>query len=243
MSETGKENDAERQIESHPDHMPNYSDVLCCWGSNVVKCCSNIIRRLNHINGLMTAVATFLLVFVTANLVTITGNTDKTINDTLVASNRAWVGPVGARLDAVPIIGKDIEISIPYLNTGREAALSFTPDVIASIESPTEDTPGGIVGQKINSYIEKCFATIPKPDAQVVYSSGGTLIGSEIDHTFPKNKIESEFISGDKFLAILGCFSYVTFGQPHHSSFCFFYRNGVSQIDHLSACRNGARAN
>jgi hypothetical protein len=243
VSDTSKENDAERQIDSHPEHTPDCRDVLCCWGSNVVKCCANIIRRLNHINGLMTAIATFLLVFVTANLVTITGNTDKTINQTLVASNRAWVGPVGARLDAVPTIGKDIEISIPYLNTGREAALNFTPDIDAFIASPTDDTQIGALGQKIRNYISNCFSTIPKQDAQVVYASGGTLLGSEVGHIFPKDKIDPELISGEKFLAILGCFTYVTFDHPRHSSFCFFYRNGKTQFDHLNAYKNGARAN
>jgi len=47
---------------------------------------------------------------------------DEMAQQTLLANQRAWVGPTGARLENAPAVGKQLGFFIDYQNTGREPA-------------------------------------------------------------------------------------------------------------------------
>src|SRR5690348_3941192 len=71
------------------------------------------IKALNANHAVLTAmatavlaVATIVLAVATCSLVRISGNTDVTLHDTLVAANRAWVAPVSAVVDTHHPSGK-----------------------------------------------------------------------------------------------------------------------------------------
>jgi hypothetical protein len=57
---------------------------------------------------------------------------------TLEFSERAWVGPIDAKLDAAPQEGKDVKATVSVRNTGREPALDFVWSLKALVATANE---------------------------------------------------------------------------------------------------------
>jgi hypothetical protein len=81
-------------------------------------------------------------------------NSDKT----LVQTQRAWVGPINASIASEPAIGKPVEITIQYQNSGRELALGFIYSVEPYLCTPAEEANWS-VSTKILNFMNTCKVT------------------------------------------------------------------------------------
>jgi hypothetical protein len=155
----------------------------------------------------------------------------------IIGSQRAWVGPLNASFGAEPGIGKPIEISIQYQNTGREPALNFlyfADPLPATVE---EQTSGKLDATLLNC-MNACKEMKEWNGGSVIYPSTGFS-------TYTLNaKTKDEFVDeaitkGDKTIIAQGCFAYRSFNLPRHSYFCYFYKQGQSKPQNLNICPSG----
>lgn len=160
---------------------------------------------------------------------------------TLIASQRAWVGPVNAKVDGAVEADKPVNVVISVRNTGREPAKNFFWGTNGMITTPDEDTSGAL-GEKIMIYLQRCLATPSKERTQVIYPSTGFGSGFDFTITFPKQDIDADVTSGNKMLIVQGCLVYDTFGKTKHSAFCYFFKSGTTKPDHLNICTGGTDA-
>jgi hypothetical protein len=166
-------------------------------------------------------------------------NSDKA----LVQAQRAWVGPRNASIAADPAIGKPVEITIEYQNSGREPATGFFYFVEPFGMLPAEEADGTLA-VKIHSYMKACQDTKEWPGGSVVYpSSSGFGGGYTLSIKTTDNFIEEAMINGEKTIIVQGCFVYKTLEAPKHSYFCYFYRQGFTKIQNLNICLAGHDAN
>jgi hypothetical protein len=155
------------------------------------------------------------------------------------ASTRAWVGPSDANIVGGVQVAKPVTVNISISNSGREPAKSFsiTPDPVAIVEDDAA------FEMDMDNFVTNCFATPARTDAQVLYPSSGIGSGYQDQVSFGADKITPEVVSGNAILVVRGCITYQTFSQTRHSSFCYFYKGGVTKSDHLSICFKGSSAN
>lgn len=167
----------------------------------------------------------------------------KTAQDSLLASQRAWIGPSTAKIDGAIEIGKEVKAVVTIVNTGREPGKNLFWDVIGIATDKTEDSDG-VPGFIIRKYIEACFSTPSQYRRQVLFPSGGGFGGGGFTFTtlIGADKIDDGIVSGTKTLIIQGCLAYDAFGKTHHTAFCFFYRAGETKLDSLNICSGGTDA-
>jgi hypothetical protein len=164
----------------------------------------------------------------------------RAVRENTIAAERAWVGPNSGALDAVPVAGNPVTFNIAYQNTGRQPARSFQSNADAFVVTLDEDL-NGVTAAKLAKNMTDCLNKKPVVGAQVVYPSTG-FASNQLSVTLDKGLIDDKVVSGDKILAVSGCFVYETFDSPHHSTFCFFYRSGMTKAQNLSFCPTGAYA-
>jgi hypothetical protein len=137
--------------------------------------------------------ANHVLAGATAVLVVIAYWALRDTEDTLELSERAWVGPVDAKIDAIPQEGKEVKATVTVRNTGREPALDFTWDVKPIIATATELTQEKLASE----HVEVCFGTQPVRRAQVLYPSVGSGSGFEFSDTIPEELIDAGVVNGN----------------------------------------------
>lgn len=157
-------------------------------------------------------------------------NSDKA----LIESQRAWAGPTGVKLNGAVILNTEVKVVVGTRNSGREPANDFTWDILPLVSSDDKN-----LAQRISSYVHECFSSNPIPGRQVLWPSTGLGTGFDFTAIFPKEMITAETISGEKPLIIEGCLVYKTFDTAHHSSFCYFLKNGSTPPDSWNLCVNG----
>ncbi len=157
--------------------------------------------------------------------------------ESLIASGRAWVGPRLAKMTSPIEVGKPIELSIEYANSGREPALDFVYSVDGFSSSNAEEKRGTSFA-RLSIALNNCRATDSVPGGQVVFPSTG-FSAYNLTLTIPNQTIDQETIDGDKTLIVQGCFLYRSFKVIRHSYFCYFYRAKVTKPDNLNICTAG----
>jgi hypothetical protein len=162
-------------------------------------------------------------------------------NKALIESQRAWVGPNGAKLSSAVVANSDVVIETGAQNTGREPALNFTYYITPIFATAQEDS-NGTLSAKIADFVKTCKATRPKPAAQVLYPSVGFGTGFSFATTVDKSRITKGFVAGSEYLIVPGCLIYDTFNTTRHSTFCYFFKNGSTKIESLNLCTNGSTA-
>jgi len=164
-----------------------------------------------------------------------------TAHDNMILAERAWVGPTNASFGTEPAIGKPIEITVTYQNSGRQPALNFLPLMDAFAVSDQEDK-AGVTDQRTRAGIQNCINTKQWAGGSVAFPSTGFSNFS----FFTKTKddfVDDTILKGTKTVVVQGCFLYRTFDAPHHSYFCFFYKGGgVTRIQNLNICSGGHAA-
>jgi hypothetical protein len=164
----------------------------------------------------------------------------KAARENNVAAERAWVGPNGATMQAVPTAGNGVNFIINYQNSGRQPATSFRSEARPFVFTAGEDKNGAIISETIKA-INACLALKPTLGAQVVYPSTG-FSSNQLTVSFDKDLIDQDVVSGAKIIGVTGCFVYETFGTPHHSTFCFFYKTGITKVPNMNFCSSGGYA-
>ncbi len=160
-------------------------------------------------------------------------NSDKA----LVQAQRAWVGPQNANIATEPTIGKPVEITIQYQNSGHEPALGFVFSVEPFLFTPAEEA-NGTVGTKILNYMNACKNTKHWLGGSVIYPSIGFSAYS-LNTKTNDDFIDENFTKDERSMIVQGCFLYRTFDLPRHSYFCYFYKQGYTKPQNLNICVSG----
>ena len=153
----------------------------------------------------------------------------------LVASNRAFITPVGMRLTGPVESGKELPFDIIYLNSGRTTAI-FNRAIETIVVSDPAPAPNGSVIAGRN----------PTCDGLSVFGAPNFSVTNDTaDHwfvaAFDRNLLSQEVMSGQKALVVRGCFKYSTLGELHRSEFCYVARiaDRISDGTNTIFCKDG----
>jgi hypothetical protein len=161
--------------------------------------------------------------------------TQSRISDkTLIQAQRAWVGPRNASVAAEPAIGKPIEITVEYQNSGREPALRFVYSLEPFLVTTAEETNGTLAAKILNN-MNACKASNEWQGGSVIYPSGVYNLNAKTKDEF----VDEDLTKGDKLLIVEGCFGYRTYDAQRHSAFCYFYKQGTTKPQTLNICISG----
>jgi hypothetical protein len=161
----------------------------------------------------------------------------KVAHDNMILAERAWVGPNNAAFSAEPAVGKPIDITITYQNTGRQPALNFVSSITAFPATAAEDANGTAAGA-IMQYMTACKKQTTWRGGSVVYPSTGFSIYN-LNTKTKDDLVDDAITKGDKVIFLQGCFLYRAFDAPRHSYFCYFYKHGFTKIQNLNICPSG----
>jgi hypothetical protein len=164
----------------------------------------------------------------------------KAARDNLIAAERAWVGPRNAKIEGAIEVGKPVEVTIEYANTGHEPAQNFFSAVDTFAVTDAEDKNGASL-RKMSEYFEKCKNSRNMIVGQVVFPTSGFStynLSIKSDPSF----ITQELLDGEKILVVQGCFLYESFNAFRHTYFCYFYNSKRSKTSNLSICAIGDSA-
>lgn len=166
----------------------------------------------------------------------------QTAQDTLLASQRAWVGPSTAKIEGAIEAGKELKAVVTVVNTGREPGKNLFWDVVG-IPTDTVEDHNGVPSFIVRKYIEACFNTPSQYRRQVIFPSTG-LGGGGFTFTTPisAEKIDDGIVDGTKSLLVQGCLAYDAFGKTHHTAFCYFYNAKLTKPEALNICTGGTDA-
>jgi hypothetical protein len=109
----------------------------------------------------------------------------------------------------------------------------------------SEDRSGALQ-RNIDAFVSMCFSgkAPTSPEGKVLYPTMPFAAADELRASFPGNQIDWDVIYGTKILLVENCVAYETSGETRHSSFCYYYWNGVSPDSQVNDCGKGsARAN
>lgn len=83
----------------------------------------SIVYRLNYLGPVITALATAAIVWVAYWQLDISKQTDRTLRDTLVASNRGWIAPKSLKKPQEIKVGADALFYFTFGNPGKSPAV------------------------------------------------------------------------------------------------------------------------
>lgn len=160
----------------------------------------------------------------------------QTAHDALISDQRAWVGPVNAKLDGTLKTGEAINVKVVIQNTGREPGLSFKWDPHPFVADQNID-----VNQKVVAQSEWCMKDDTLESGRVIYPTQTTFGSGAYEYSaeFAPDDINDDVLSGKNIMVVTGCIVYKTVGHIRHSSFCYFFKSGTTKPDHLNICNGG----
>ena len=142
------------------------------------------------------------------------GQNAQAAHDSMIANERAWLGPLTATVNTVQK-DKGFEGVVQYQNTGKEPGADVFPSVFGKTYSLDEWNNGTAV-QDINSTANNCLAFADLPHGlQVVYPNiGFSTYQLHFDTGQDPNPIiaTEDTISGKTIFKVQGCFVYRTVG-------------------------------
>jgi hypothetical protein len=166
---------------------------------------------------------------------------------------RAWVGPTNATVTSTFKVGEPISLGLVYNNTGRTPATHLFIDdkiIIFSIDEWNK----GEAAKEIIEYQKSCMAIQEVAANRVAFPTlGFTGYNMQIE-SFDKDVVpdkgappidktrvaaSQDFIDGKAFLALAGCFAYVSNREMRHTSFCFLFQNKKTKPESLNICTVG----
>ena len=165
-------------------------------------------------------------------------DTDKTLRDTLVSTQRAWVAPSDVAI-ASPVAGQPVSFSLKFQNTGREPALDLYSHFVAF--GDTTDTNGADgAHQRIVDEMNSCLR-IDRDE-----TTAGVIFPNQIIYqegiSFSHFLATDDTLKGHETVFLLTCFTYRSFGIIRHSANYYFYRGGKTKPETLSICDTGNNA-
>jgi hypothetical protein len=188
----------------------------------------------------ITAWGTLLLAAATLAIAIVTCSTDAITRKTLVAANRAWVGPYHAQIDKNPSQTTDVmNFIVNFRNTGLEPGIKGS--ITFEFDSMDVTDPIARIRDAEEEHARTCFAKMPVEQSTVFYPSGGSADYRTTERIDSK-RINWDVIYGKKYITMHGCAIYETFHEFRHSAFCYWFRAGVTPIDELPICDRGNAA-
>jgi hypothetical protein len=158
-------------------------------------------------------------------------------NETSRVERRAWIAPQNAGL-LQPLSKEKVTIEVQYNNPGKEPALDvhpvFTLKQVAT--SKFEDST-------FNSLVEAdniCKNLALAPGADVIYP--GQPGGYKLQLGLPAHWVTDDVLNRKSAIVLEMCFAYKASGEVHHTSFCYFYRAGLTTEPQLNICTAGNHA-
>jgi hypothetical protein len=155
----------------------------------------------------------------TKRLADITTTESQTAEQSLVASTRAWIAPVGAIMLTPPAVGAPINVAMAYRNTGHAPATDM------SVAQEMEGVSPVPVGDTYDVSIppnKMCAHVKPVRGGESVFPS------EFVNQTsFPPDRrgvYGADLPNRAVIIVWQGCFAYKTLGQAHTSRFCEFLR-------------------
>jgi hypothetical protein len=160
---------------------------------------------------------------------------------TFLQAQRAWVGPRNATFAAEPAVGKAIEMTVEYQNSGHEPAISFVYSVDSFAMEPAEEA-NGTVADRIGKSMSR--ENKERHSGNVIYpaTSGFGASPYSISARSKDDLVDEAVVKGDKLVVVQGCFWYETIDLPKHAYFCYFYKQGFTKIQNLNICVSGQEA-
>jgi hypothetical protein len=247
--------------EQHSEQQHRYSQyimrLLKASGGGTVR----TVNWLDEKAGFVTAVATVLIAVLTGFYVHYSRAQWRTMQDeipllkssaqaaqsaadiaasALIASSRAWISPTGAGLDRPLKLHDIFEFFVQYSNPGKSPAMDVHPIyTITPIEAARFDD------NSFNSIIEStdiCRGLEAVSGADVVYPEQPSGYSFHF-RVKDQNWVTQDMIDGKVAIVIRMCFAYKTMNALHHTSFCYFYRAGVTDdFRKLNVCTAGNHA-
>jgi len=164
----------------------------------------------------------------------------------LVVANRAWIGPVGATLDAIPSAppGEDITVPLPFRNTGHEPATDAS--IVGGSDSFSIDATYDEIHAREQSFEDYCFS-IPaakgtaSAESIVVFPGGNASNDYNASISIRSDLIDWDVVYGRKYVYVHACVIYQTFGEVRHTSVCYYAQAGRT-IGSLPLCDKGNKA-
>jgi len=161
--------------------------------------------------------------------------------DNVVFANRAWIEMDHASIEPL-VYGAGLHATIAYANIGHQPA-KVAQGMIYETFTKEEWAPT-LAGAFIREISNECMSTANVTPKIIVFpSQPHELSQDSSSDKLPQAKrvyVDSKIVGGDTFVAVMGCFVYLSFGTVRHTAFCFYYNAAVStDIDHLSACEDG----
>ncbi len=162
------------------------------------------------------------------------------------SDRRAWIAPKNAYLTEDIAVGKKISLEVQYMNVGREPALDIRP-----IYTFKHVPASAFADNTFNGIIEAddiCKGVKTAPGADVAYPDQPD--GYKVIFGLPEGFVGQDLVSGDSAMVLEMCFAYSSGRtkasggeETHHTSFCYFYRAGVSQSNRqMNICTAGNHA-
>jgi hypothetical protein len=155
----------------------------------------------------------------------------------MLQAQRAWIGPIDARLETKPVAGQKNKFVVEYQNTGKEPALSFIFDAALLFFTSAEEADGTL-NKKMAEYLQKCGNTPARGLAGAVFPTSGFSV-SQLSIPIDETLIDEGVVTGTKAILVQGCFVYQTGNITRHSAFCYFYKTDKTDTAHLNVCLSG----
>ena len=161
----------------------------------------------------------------------------------LLAVHRAWVAPRLAYFLAEPVVGKPVEMSIEYRNSGHEPADGVVGEFKALAMRPSELDDGSEARSKMSAFAEQCQNSSQWSGGIVVYPTFDSPKSYLASFKLPDDLVDNDVARGQKLVLVQYCFRYRSFDIPRHSLVCYYYRKGVSVRNSLNLCEFEQKAN
>ncbi len=165
---------------------------------------------------------------------------NKLTREALIANSRAWISPMSAGFEETPKLHQPLKFGIQYGNPGRSPALAVRP--VYRMRSLAK---GVFDDNSVKSIIESdaiCNNVVEAPGADVIYPEQPNGYKLEFTSGEPNFIEDQELFNGSKAFLLEVCFAYQTIGVLHHTSFCYYYRSGVTKETQWNVCTAGNHA-
>jgi hypothetical protein len=200
---------------------------------------------------LWLVISTIFLVIATVATFVVLNETDRTLKETMIASNRAWIVPRLLKLAAPPQAGQDLDLIFFNGNSGREPARNVGRHdesksiPIAAIAGATPQT----IATKMREAIEMAGFADNCAVAKTVRTNGviypGAVDGYSGNMTVDSKWITEPIVNGYGWVIVKGCFVYETMKETHRSEYCFYYNKimdgfrPIEQRGYFISCPTG----
>lgn len=192
-----------------------------------------LVDALNYLSPLFIALAAVGIAWVAYWQWHVLEKTDRTLNETLIAANRAVIVPHLLKLNAPLKLGQEASLTLLYANSGKEPARHVGHhNGVGFVEiEPTAGTKE--ITNKIRDAVnalkfeDDCALADQTQYVGVVYpyttnNSAGVIVDGKL--------IKQSVLDGLGFIIVKGCFRYDTMGQRHRSTYCLEYSQGLDNV-------------